>query len=243
MDVIYAPKKIQPQRRDDDENLSHDQQQRLIRDLWPSSISRPPRERLSQHWQGHTRTEANDRQRWHWDYTPTTSKKGDTPWILHIPKELRYMIYRYLLPTDANKFHFYTDCDSAIVGRGISGSSSSTGAGSGKPAYGRRMLLGQTSAQDPLAIMRVNRQLYWESLSVLYSENLFHFIGFSYLPVLDFIRRLSPDAREMVRQVRLTLLTDLNGKKRHESYDLFCKVIHDYLPFLTTLLADPIIWI
>jgi len=92
-----------------------------------------------------------------------------------------------------------------------------------------------------LSILRVNRYIYYEALEVLYSEKIFHFIGFNYSPVLDFIRRLGADAKELIRRVRITLIPDDLGG-RPSNHDLLCTVIHDYLPGLHTLHADPWIW-
>ena len=263
MDAVYAPK-IQCRRHNTDSSSDFERQLNGSHDLWPYTAPKQPN-RLSKYCHGHTRSEANDRQRWHRynsnsnsnssnnnnnnnnnstpasqrkraDYTLGISKKGDIPWILLIPKELRFTIFRYVLPTEPSKFRFYTDCDSDITG---------TGAGTGMAGTGAKLASRRPvqPAKYPLAVLRVNRQIYHESLSVLYSENLFHFIGSNHLTVLDFIRRLSPDAREVLRQIRLTLLSDLNGNKRPENHDLFCSVIHDYLPFLSTLRSDPVIWI
>ncbi|KAI9688882.1 MAG: hypothetical protein M1822_001239 [Bathelium mastoideum] len=65
---------------------------------------------------------------------------------------------------------------------------------------------GKKRPRHPLAVMRLNQQLYAECLALVYSEPLFHFVGTAYLPVLDFFRRLGPKARGAVRKVRLTLL-------------------------------------
>lgn len=75
----------------------------------------------------------------------------------------------------------------------------------------------------------------------MYSENLFHFYVFNYLPVLDFIRHLSPEAKGFVRKVRLTLLTE-NQDEQPPNHDVFCTVVHDALPGLTTLQADPLLF-
>ena len=248
MDAVSAPK-TRSHRHSTDSSSDFERQLNGSRDFWPYTVPKQPN-RLSKYRHGHTRSEANDRQRWHQhnsnnnsnsnssnnasatsprqkaDYTLAISKKGDIPWILLIPKELRYMIFRHVLPTEPSNFRFYTDCEPEVA----SGSKSTLR----RPDH---------SSKYSVAILRVNKQIYHESLSVLYSENLFHFIGFNHLTVLDFIRRLSPDAREVLRQIRLTFLTDLSGQKRPEHHDLFCSVIHDYLPFLSTLRADPVVWI
>lgn len=75
----------------------------------------------------------------------------------------------------------------------------------------------------------------------MYSENLFHFYAFNYLPVLDFIRHLSPEAKNLVRKVRLTPLTDKQSDPP-ATHDIFCTVIHDSLPGLSELQADPVVF-
>jgi hypothetical protein len=160
------------------------------------------------------------------NFSNVPSPNDQIPPILRLPTEIRREIIRYLIPGPSHKFRLYTDADSMIVGS--------------KPGRNKRPKHKRDHLR--LAILRANKQLYSEALSVLYSENLFHFIGFNYLPVLEFIRRLSPDARDLVRQVRLTLLTDPKGK-HNGNHDLLCKVIHDYLPFLTTMRVDPVFWI
>jgi len=142
------------------------------------------------------------------------------PPILRLPVEIRYEILRYLVPNSPREFRLYADCDSTIVS-----------AKWNRPPRSHP----DTMA---LAVLRTNRMIYYEALSVLYSENQFHFIGFNYLPVLDFIRRLSPDAKRLVRQVRLTMHTDQRGQKP-ANHDVFCAVIHDFLPGLIMLRADP----
>lgn len=75
----------------------------------------------------------------------------------------------------------------------------------------------------------------------MYSENQFHFYAFSYLPVLDFIRHLSPEAKNQVRKVRFTPLTDKQDKSP-ATHDRFFTVIHDSLPGLSELAADPVVF-
>jgi hypothetical protein len=147
--------------------------------------------------------------------------------FLRLPPEIRHEIYRYLIPNDPKGVRFYTDIDTTMGGK----------------QWSRR----RHARPDrySLAILRANHTIYQEALSVLYSENLFHFIGFNFLPVLDFIRRLSPEAREMIRRVRLTLWNERrqkNARVQPENYETFCKVIHDFLPGLNNLSADPFVW-
>lgn len=152
----------------------------------------------------------------------TITAIDDYPPLLRIPAEIRREILRYLLPSSTKKFRLYSDCDSTVI----------------STKWNRQIRPHPDKLS--LSILRTNRLIYHEALSILYSENLFHFIGFNYLPVLDFIRRLSPDAKTLVRKVRLTLLADHQGDQP-ANHDVFCTVIHDFLPGLTMLHADP--WI
>jgi hypothetical protein len=148
---------------------------------------------------------------------------GTLPPLLRVPVEIRREILRYLLPGPKKQFQFYAECESAIVGS----------------KWNRNPASRENHA---LAILRTNHQLYYEGLSLLYSENLFHFISLNYLPVLDFIRQLSPAAKSHVRRVRITLLPDCQERLTH-NHDRLCSVLHDVLPGLTTLRADPWIWL
>ncbi|ORX99074.1 hypothetical protein BCR34DRAFT_606725 [Clohesyomyces aquaticus] len=150
----------------------------------------------------------------------TITALDNYPPLLRIPSEIRREIFRYLIPSSTKKFRLYTDCDSNVISK--------------KWTRNTRPHPDKLS----LDILRTNRLIYHECLSILYSENLFHFYGFNYLPVLDFIRRLSPEAKTLVRKVRLTLLTDQQDEQP-ANHDVFCTVVHDFLPGLTTLQADP----
>jgi hypothetical protein len=90
--------------------------------------------------------------------------------------------------------------------------------------------------------LRINRLIYFEALSVLYSENTFHFIGCNFLPVIDFIRKLSPDAKGLVRQMRITMLPEAR-QLRTDQLEFFCRVVHEWLPGLNVLASDPWMWI
>lgn len=146
------------------------------------------------------------------------------PPLLRIPSEIRREILRYVLPSSNKKFVLYTDCDSNSISR-----------------KWNRKCRPHPDRHLTLDILRTSRLIYHECLSVMYSENLFHFHAFSYLPVLDFIRHLSPEAKNLVRKVRLTPLTD-NQDDPRPSHDRFCTVIHDSLPMLSELRADPVIF-
>ncbi|KAF2176348.1 hypothetical protein K469DRAFT_30936 [Zopfia rhizophila CBS 207.26] len=150
----------------------------------------------------------------------TITALDNYPPLLRIPSEIRREIFRYLIPSSTKKFRLYSDCDSTVI----------------NTKWTRHTRPHPDNLS--LSILRTNRLIYHECLSILYSENLFHFYGFNYLPVLDFIRRLSPDAKTLVRKVRLTLLTDQQDEQP-ANHDIFCTVIHDFLPGLSTLQADP----
>jgi hypothetical protein len=100
---------------------------------------------------------------------------------------------------------------------------------------------GRSRDPFPLAILRTNRQIYQEAISVLYSENAFHFIGSNYLPILDFVRRLSPHAKTLVRKIRITWLEHERGPKDTQ-FNLFCMAILDSLPGLISFDSGAWVW-
>ncbi|KAF2747541.1 hypothetical protein M011DRAFT_47106 [Sporormia fimetaria CBS 119925] len=154
----------------------------------------------------------------------TITALDNYPPLLRIPSEIRREILRYLLPSSNNVFRLYTDCDT-------------TGA---TKKWNRQ--LRPHPDRLTLGLLRTNRLIYHECLSIMYSENLFHFYAFNYLPVLDFIRHLSPEAKRMIRKVRLTILSTEQYQWDDEftpDHNVFCTVIHDSLPGLTMLQADP----
>lgn len=146
------------------------------------------------------------------------------PPFLRIPSEIRREILRYVLPSSNNRFVIYTDCDSTVTSK-----------------KWNRKCRPHPDKHLRLDVVRTSRLIYHECLSVMYSENLFHFYAFNYLPVLDFIRHLSPEAKSLVRKVRLTPLTDKQNDPP-ASHDIFCTVIHDSLPGLNELQADPVVF-
>ncbi|EON65233.1 hypothetical protein W97_04470 [Coniosporium apollinis CBS 100218] len=172
---------------------------------------------------------------------PGTSLTSRPP-LLRLPPELRQQIFRYLLPGPQETFRFYLDSGSSSISpkchlhhlsRHSPQCSDRT-----TPPY---LHLPRRPART-LSVLRLNKQIYGEALAVLYSENLFHFVGFNYLPVLDFVRHLSPEARGAVRKVRLTLLRE-KGSRRDEKWEILCRVLHGELPGLNTLVVDPETWI
>jgi len=154
-----------------------------------------------------------------------------TPPFLRLPSEIRITIYRYVLPPQdaSRKFNVYTDCDSTYTDRKWSVQRLSPDP------------LASAAKANTLAILRTNRLIYYEALSVLYSENAFHFVGSNFLPILDFIRRLSPEAKGLVRQLKVTMLPE-NPHVKSDQVELFCRVVHDWLPGLNVLDSDSWVW-
>lgn len=153
----------------------------------------------------------------------TITALDNCPPLLRIPSEIRREIFRKILPSSTKRFLLYTDCDTTVVSKKSNRKC--------RPHPDKLTL----------DILRTNRLIYHECLSILYSENLFHFYAFNYLPVLDFIRHLSPEAKSLVRKVRLTPLTD-NQDEEPANHNVFCTVIHDCLPGLSELQADPLVF-
>lgn len=153
---------------------------------------------------------------------------GDSSPILRIPSEIRLEILRHLLPCPGRSLRFLTDGETDTVRLERTE----------KPGHDRF----EAAVPDSLAVLRTNRRLYYEGLGVLYSEHLFHFIGLSYLPILDFVRRLSTDARAALRRVRLTIPLGYQNQQ-NDYHQRFCATLHSYLPGLIGLEADPFVWI
>lgn len=153
----------------------------------------------------------------------TITALDNYPPLLRIPSEIRREIFRYVLPSSTKRFTLYTDCESTVISKKWNPKC---------PPHPDKL---------KLYILRTNRLIYHECLSILYSENLFHFYAFNYLPVLDFIRHLSPEAKSLVRKVRLTPLTD-NQDEEPANHNAFCTVVHDCLPGLSELQADPLVF-
>ncbi|KAF2001035.1 hypothetical protein P154DRAFT_575416 [Amniculicola lignicola CBS 123094] len=152
----------------------------------------------------------------------TITALDNYPPLLRIPSEIRREIFKYVIPSSSKKFRLYFDCDASVTKK--------------NKTWNRQC----KAHPDKLTldVLRTNRLIYHECLTMLYSENLFHFYAFNYLPVLDFIRHLSPEAKSLVRKVRLTPLTDQQDEQP-ANHDAFCTVVHDSLPGLTGLQADP----
>ena len=154
----------------------------------------------------------------------TITALDNYPPLLRIPSEIRREIFRYVLPSTNKRFLLYTDCDSTVFSK-----------------KWNRKYQPHPDKHLKLDILRTNRLIYHECLSVMYSENLFHFYAFNYLPILDFVRHLSPEARNLVRKIRLTPLTE-NQDDPPQSHHIFCTVLHDTLPALSELQADPTVF-
>jgi len=144
--------------------------------------------------------------------------------LLRLPSEVRQCILRYLVPTVSQDLKFYTDCDTTFT--------------DDKWQSQRKK---ESKDQFSLAILRTNRIIYHEALAVLYSTKTFHFIGSNYLPILDFFRRLSPDAKALVRKIRITWLEQ--ERSPHDTqFNLFCMAILDFLPGLISFDSGTWIW-
>jgi len=154
----------------------------------------------------------------------TLSALDSYPPLLRIPSEIRREIFRYVLPSSNRRFLLYTDCDTNVISK-----------------KWNRKCRPHPDRDLTLDILRVNRLIYHECLSIIFSENQFHFYAFNYLPVLDFIRHLSPEAKNLVRKVRFTPLTDKQDDPP-ATHDRFFTVIHDSLPGLSELQADPVVF-
>jgi len=156
------------------------------------------------------------------------SLRGDRPphssSLLKLPSEVRQCILRYLIPMANQDLKFYTDCDTTFT--------------DDKWQSQRKK---ESKDQFSLAILRTNRVLYHEALAVLYSTKTFHFIGSNYLPILDFFRRLSPDAKALVRRIRITWL-EQDRSPRDAQFNLFCMAILDFLPGLISFDSGTWIW-
>lgn len=147
--------------------------------------------------------------------------------LLQLPAEVRQAIFRYVIPTSlpGQEHKFYTDCDTAFT--------------DDKWQSHRPKRAPQKTNAASLAILRTNSTIYREALAVLYSTTTFHFIGSNYLPILDFFRRLSPEAKLLVRKIRITWLgTFPQGAQFH----LFCMAVLDFLPGLISFDSGPWIW-
>ncbi|RDI83953.1 hypothetical protein Vi05172_g5967 [Venturia inaequalis] len=84
-----------------------------------------------------------------------------------------------------------------------------------------------------LAILRTSHQLHEEALSILYGENKFIFSSMSpnYLPVLDWVRKLSPAAKRQMRQIRVNLMPSV----KEEQVRAFEALMLEWLPGLIVL--------
>lgn len=144
--------------------------------------------------------------------------------LLKLPSEVRQCIIRYLIPSSNRDLKFYTDCDTAFTDD-------------------KWQCYRKKESKDPfsLSILRTNRIIYHEALAVLYSTKTFHFIGSNYLPILDFFRRLSPDAKALVRKIRITWL-EQDRSPRDTQFNLFCVAILDFLPGLISFDSGTWIW-
>lgn len=154
----------------------------------------------------------------------TITALDNCPPFLRIPPEIRREILLYVLPSSTKVFRFYTDCDTTVINK-----------------KWNKQYPPHPDGHLTLDVLRTNRLIYHECIAIMYSENLFHFYGYNYLPVLDFIRHLSPEAKGMIRKMRLTHLSE-HQEDDPPNHDAFCTTMHNLLPGLTALRADPMVF-
>lgn len=157
--------------------------------------------------------------------TKSSTRSLSSSPLLKLPSEIRQCILRYLIPSSNRDLKFYTDCDTAFT----------------DDKWQSQRKKKQRKDQFSLAVLRTNRIIYHEALAVLYSTKTFHFIGSNYLPILDFFRRLSSDAKALVRKIRITWL-EQDRSPRDVQFNLFCMAILDFLPGLISFDSGTWIW-
>lgn len=184
----------------------------------------------------------------------TTTTESPTPSnfvspLLLLPLELRISIFRFLIPKpERSSFNIYPSRDvppSSQMNRYyIRRCSLCDHAQSLQrywnhahpcPLYECRSDPLQNTPKVPnsLAILRTSHQFHEEALSILYGENKFVFLSMSpnYLPVLDWVRKLSPAAKRQMRQIRVSLMPSV----REEQVRAFEALMLEWLPGLVVL--------
>lgn len=171
------------------------------------------------------------------------------PNLLRLPLELRISIFRFLIPKpERSSFNIYPSRDDPPSSQSnrhyIRRCSLCDHAQSLQrywnhshpcPFYDCRVDQSQNTPKVPnsLAILRTSHQLHEEALSILYGENKFVFLSMSpnYLPVLDWVRKLSPAAKGQMRQIRVSLLPCV----KEEQVRAFETLMLEWLPGLVVL--------
>jgi hypothetical protein len=169
--------------------------------------------------------------------------------LLRLPLELRIAIFRYLIPKpNSSSFNIYPSRDapsSCQLYRYDGGHCSLCDHAHSLQRYWnhphpcplyecrRHQSQGITKVLNALAILRTSHQLHEEALSILYGENKFNFLSLSpnFLPVLDWVRKLSPAAKRQMRQIRVSLMPSV----REEQVRAFEALMLEWLPGLVVL--------
>ncbi|QDS71356.1 hypothetical protein FKW77_002436 [Venturia effusa] len=178
---------------------------------------------------------------------PSVTASNHVSHLLRLPLELRISIFRYLIPRpERASFSIYPSRNvspSAQLNIYYTRCSLCDHAQSpGLQRYGYRCpdhkcqsdpLHNTPKVPNSLAILRTSHQLHEEALSILYGENKFVFLSMSpnYLPVLDWVRKLSPAAKRQMRQIRVSLVPSV----REEQVRAFEALMLEWLPGLVVL--------
>jgi hypothetical protein len=170
--------------------------------------------------------------------------------LLRLPLELRISIFRYLIPKpNRSSFNIYPSRDVSsscqLYTRYYVRQCSLCDHAQSLQRYWnhphpcplyecrRHPSQGTTNVPNSLAILRTSHQLHEEALSILYGENKFNFLTLSpnFLPVLDWVRKLSPVAKRQMRQIRVSLLPYV----KEEHVGAFEALMLEWLPGLVVL--------
>jgi hypothetical protein len=181
--------------------------------------------------------------------SPSLSPSNPVSHLLRLPLELRISIIRYLVPTpDSSSFNIYPSRDvssTCQTYRYYSRQCALCDHAQSLQRYWnhphpcvlyqcrRHSSQGRISVPNSLAILRTSHQLHEEALSILYGENKFNFLSLSpnFLPVLDWVRKLSPAAKRQMRQIRVSLMPSV----REEQVRAFEALMLEWLPGLVVL--------
>lgn len=164
------------------------------------------------------------------------------PPLLRLPVEIRVQIYEYLIPRTKVTNHFYPHTGMKEIPKSTDPVVVQLCKWNDINDYSKWQDTDPHRPRRQLEILRTCRSIHFEVLSMMYSRSLFHFIGFNYVPVVEFMRKLSPEARNRIKQVRITLL-GRPPEIKQEYHKLFCNYICDELPALGCLTADPWTWV
>jgi hypothetical protein len=183
---------------------------------------------------------------------PSLSPSNPVSHLLRLPLELRISIFRYLIPKpNRSSFNIYPSRDVSsscqLYTRYYIRQCSLCDHAQSLQRYWnhphphpcplyecqRHPSQGTNNVPNSLAILRTSHQLHEEALSILYGENKFNFLSLSpnFLPVLDWVRKLSPVAKRQMRQIRVSLMPSV----REEQIGAFEELMLEWLPGLVVL--------